>query len=52
MDINKAISNLIAGRTDAGMIPPDEYIQTIDMAIAALKIVRRRKIKLYIRDTK
>ena len=44
MDINKAISNLIAGRKDAGMIPTDEYRQTIDMAIAALKIVRRRKI--------
>jgi len=39
--ISKAIKNLIAGRKDCGMIPSEEYTQTIDLATEALKQLRR-----------
>ena len=35
--IDKAIQNLTEGREDAGMIPPEEYTPTIDLATEALK---------------
>jgi len=35
--IKKAIKNLTAGREDAGMIPEEEYTQTIDLSIEALQ---------------
>jgi len=37
MTLAEAIQNLTAGREDCGMIPEDEYTQTIDLAIEALK---------------
>ena len=37
MTIDKAIRNLTKGRKDAGMIPPEEYTHTIDLATEALK---------------
>lgn len=37
MNIDKAIKNLTAGREDCGMIPPEEYTPTIDLATEALK---------------
>lgn len=37
MKIEKAIENLSAGREDCGMIPEEEYTQTIDLSIEALK---------------
>jgi len=40
MKIDKAIANLTAGREDCGMIPSDEYTQTIDQAVEALKRIR------------
>jgi len=43
MNIPTAIENLKAGREDCGMIPPEEYTPTIDLAIEALK--RLQKIR-------
>jgi len=43
MKLNRAIYNLTEGREDCGMIPPDEYTLTIDMAIAALARVRYQR---------
>lgn len=40
MNIDKAIKNLKAGRRDCGMIPPEEFTATIDLAIEALKRVK------------
>lgn len=39
MNISKAIENLKAGREDCGMIPPEEYTPTIDLATEALKFI-------------
>ncbi|MBA7475676.1 hypothetical protein ES707_11049 [subsurface metagenome] len=39
--IDKAIKNLKAGREDCGMIPPEEFTPTIDLAREALKEVER-----------
>lgn len=44
MKIDKAIKNLTAGRKDCGMIPGEEYTQTIDLAIAALKRVKSLRL--------
>ena len=43
MKIDRAIENLTAGREDAGMIPEEEYTQTIDLAIEAMKEWKKRK---------
>ena len=43
MTIDKAIKNLKAGREDAGMIPPEEYIATIDLAVEALKLIKNSR---------
>lgn len=43
MTIDKAIKNLTAGREDCGMIPPEEYTQTIDLAIKALEEIREAR---------
>jgi len=43
MKIEKAIANLTAGREDCGMIPGEEYTQTIDLATEALKRVKKAR---------
>jgi len=43
MKLEKAIENLTAGREDCGMIPEEEYTQTIDLAIEALKVIKRNR---------
>jgi 2-methylisocitrate lyase-like PEP mutase family enzyme len=40
MNVDKAIKNLKAGRKDCGMIPPEKYTATIDLAVEALKAVQ------------
>ena len=44
MHIDKAIKNLRAGRKDCGMIPPEEYTATIDLATEALKRVKSLRV--------
>jgi len=44
MTLTKAIDNLIKGRDDCGMIPPEEYTLTIDMAIAGLSRIRHQRL--------
>lgn len=41
MKISRAIKNLEAGRKDAGMISPEDYTPTIDLAIEGLKNLKR-----------
>ncbi|MBA7645328.1 hypothetical protein ES703_53083 [subsurface metagenome] len=41
MKLDRAIENLKRGRKDAGMIPEDEYTQTLDLASEALKRIRQ-----------
>ena len=43
MKIDRAIENLTAGREDASMIPEEEYTQTIDLAIEAMKECQKRR---------
>jgi hypothetical protein len=38
--IDKAIKNLNAGRLDCGMIPEEEFTQTMDLAAEGLKAVK------------
>lgn len=40
MKLQKAIENLTAGREDCGMIPEEEYTQTIELGIEALKYLQ------------
>ncbi len=43
MQIDKAIKNLEAGRRDCGMIPPEEFTSTMNLAIEALKRVKKER---------
>lgn len=43
MTIDRAIKNLKAGRKDCGMIPPEEYTPTIDLAIKALRELKKKE---------
>jgi len=43
MTIDKAIKNLKRARKDCGMIPPEEYTPTIDLAVEALEFYLREK---------
>ena len=43
MNIDKAIKNLRAGRKDCGMIPPEEFTPTIDLAIEALERIKEAR---------
>ena len=47
MKLERVIENLTAGREDCGMIPSDEFTQTIDLAIEAVKsVVQDRALRL------
>jgi len=47
MNIARAIENLKAAKRDAGMVPDEEWLPTLNLAIEALKRVKEARKKVY-----
>jgi len=52
MDLDKVIKNLKSGRKDAGMIPTEEYTQTLDSAVKTLKRIKSQRQDIFERIEK
>ena len=52
MELDKIIANLKKGRKDAGMIPTEEYTQTLDSAVKTLKRIKSQRQDIFERIEK